>query len=365
MISGKEYDILFILLRAGLWEKAAEASALFPVSADCWSRVLDLARQQTVTGIAYRGLERLPDRFFPPEETMSRWTAEVDRIERRGRKMNGAVCSLFSFFRLQGLHPVLLKGQGVAAMYEYPLLREAGDIDVYFPDRAERTRAEKILYEKRIAAERLPDGSTEYVWDGVEVEHHPGLLDLNNPFLKRYLGMLETGKGYAVQLLGTANGMDVRVPAPALNLLQLNTHILKHAMGKGVGLRQLCDMARAYHTLHDDIDGNEIKEMYRRTGIGRWSRLLHSFLVNELGLPESDLPYREKNIPSTPLLRIILRGGNFGQYKDGDRKETSSMWRGKLHTFGAFLGNMRFSCRYAPEEAFWTMAILTKGQFKC
>lgn len=365
MTSEEEYTVLFAILRAGLWEKEAELSAFPPaLTVKDWRRMLELARQQTVTGIIYRGLSHLPDQFFPAEEILLRLTAETYRIERINRCMNEAVRGLFSFFRESGLHPVLLKGQGVGIMYDHPMLRTAGDIDLCFTDRMERERARQLVCEAGLHPETMPDGSLVYQWHGIEVEHHPRLFDMSNPFLRKYREITECDKNYVRLTPDAADDMMVTVPAPTLNLLLLNTHILKHVMGKGIGLRQLCDMARACHILHDKVDGTEIRRIYRRCGILRWSRLLHSFLVNDLGMPAGDLPYEERLISADPLRKIILRGGNFGQYRYGCRRKIHTGWWRKWHTACAFLNNLHFSLRYAPGETFRTIATLTKGQFR-
>lgn len=105
------------------------------------------------------------------------------------------------------------------------------------------------------------------------------------------------------------------MPAPLPDLLLLNAHLLKHIMGHGVGLRQFCDMARAYHALHGSYSPVELEAAYRRTGLLRWSAQLHTFLTEHLGLPRDVLPYAGTDARTSPrLLHIVLEGGNFGQY---------------------------------------------------
>ena len=361
-----EEAVLFILLRSGLWEREADDLSLFPLSGSGWERVYRLARQHTVAGIVFEGVCRLPDELMPPESLLVRWVAEADRIERDSRRMNEAVEGNLAFWAGQGLNPVLLKGQGIARMYASPLLREAGDIDLYFPDRAQRRCADDLARAKGLRPQKMPDGSTTYRWEGIEVEHHPALFDLHTPSLKKYLCALERRYGFVAQPAGTPGGLDIVVPSPVLNLLLLNAHILKHALGKGIGLRQLCDMARACAALRGYVDGGELKEIYRRVGISRWSRLLHSFLVSELGLPADCLPYPETLVSAAPLSAIVLAGGNFGQFRGVGADSTPQPAQGgKLRTAFSFLQNLRFSFRYAPGEAFWMVATLLKGQFKC
>ena len=169
------------------------------------------------------------------------------------------------------------------------------------------------------------------------------------------------------------------MPSPALNALMLNSHILKHALGRGIGLRQICDLAMAYHRISEEgkIDeyGGRILAFYRRVGIVKWSRLLHSFLVGVIGLPEAELPYSEKIVPYGALWRIVEEGGNFGQHREtgasagtvvsaGPATGKSGVLKRKLGTAGMFLRRAGFSLRFAPKEAFWTVFDLAKGQFR-
>ena len=123
---------LLVLLRSGLWEREPDDLGCFPLSDESWGRLYRLARQQTVTGVVFHGLQHLPDELLPPGPLLLRWAAEVDAIERRNRAVDAAVAELCSKFRANGLEPVLQKGQGVALCYADPALRESGDIDFCF-----------------------------------------------------------------------------------------------------------------------------------------------------------------------------------------------------------------------------------------
>ena len=143
----------------------------------------------------------------------------------------------------------------------------------------------------------------------------------------------------------------------------LNLHILKHGIGRGIGLRQLCDMARACYRLHGEVDPQEMKSACRRLGLGRWCQLLHSFLVECLGLPVGCLPYHETAPTARPLADIVWRGGNFGQHDAGLQQQATG-WRRKFQTARSFGRNVGFAFHYAPKEAFWFFLQLTKGQVK-
>src|SRR5690606_3882668 len=91
--------------------------------------------------------------------------------------------------------------------------------------------------------------------------------------------------------LHTIGGVQVTIPSPMLNILQVDAHILKHQITYGIGLRQLCDSARLYHSLSNDIDPVALKDIYAKLGMLKWSYVFHQVLVNLLGLDQNKLPY--------------------------------------------------------------------------
>lgn len=353
------YQILFILLQAGLWRKRPEELTGFPLSAERWRRLFEEARLQTVTGIVYQGIMMLPEEMMPPQEVMIRWVAEVDRIEQNNHRMEGALKELLAMYRAHGIYPIVMKGQGIAAMYDTPSLRECGDIDLYFDNRQEAEKAVALLRERDIAYEVHADGSLCYTWMEIEVEHHTELVDLQSPKNRKFVARLIKEHGYTQ--MSTAEGVNIAVAGPLLNLQMMSTHILKHAMGVGIGLRQLCDMARAYHYLHGQIEHSTLREMYAAVGLQQWSELLHAFLVKHIGLPQQLQPYMAlKHIDTTPLLHIVREGGNFGQHRTST-KQRSAIGR-KWQTAKAFWNNRGLSWKYARKEAFWTvLSLLTRN----
>lgn len=355
---------LLVLLRAGLWERKADDCACFPLSMEEWGRVYLLARQQTVIGLVFQGIRQLPECFFPPELLLVRWMAETDAIERRNVQMNRVLASLVRLFASEGICPVLQKGQGLAGMYVNPLLRECGDIDFYFDSRLMSEKALSLMRRYQIKEKRRADRSVVYTWKGVVVEHHTKLLDVHNPFLQGYARKLEQRYGYDTVCLGEKETVDLRVPSPVLNLSLQSLHILKHAVGWGIGLRQLCDMARSCYKLQTKTEPDEMKKIAGILGIDRWNLLLHAFLVEQLGLPVKYLPYPETAPESRPLSSIVWRGGNFGQYASGRQATVRNFWTGKWQTACAFRHNAGFALRYAPKEGIWAFADLVKGQFK-
>ena len=377
---------LFALLRAGLWGRDDDAAAsVFPISAEEWERVFTLARHQTVTGIAFRGLDFLPEEAAPPMVVAAKWMAHADRIEQSNRIMNETLAKLYAHFASAGVEAVLQKGQGVAAMYPEPLLRECGDIDLYFP--GHDGVSDPLAGIPGAVRKRQPDNSWSYLVEGIVVEHHADLVDIQSPRAKRYVKRLIEKKG--VEKVVTEGGVEVLVPAPEVNLLLLSSHILKHAFGVGIGLRQFCDYAVSRRYYEGRVSDEERREIWRMTGLEKWQGLLEGFV--ETFLEErsfADAQDDKKDVQDDKchsehypchserseesfdkkktdvLLDIVLKGGNFGVYSEDRENASHARWVRKVQTFRSLAGNVRFAFRYAPREWFWTIVQLLGGQFR-
>jgi len=138
------------------------------------------------------------------------------------------------------------------------------------------------------------------------------------------------------------------VGTPEAELLMLSAHILKHACGVGVGLRQIIDFALAYKAYPGDYQ--QLHKLFGRCGLSRWDALLVSFVKDYID-PTAEVP---KKTDSAELFRIVERGGNFGHFRDSRLKTVRQQpeFRRKLDTFRRILSNLHFSMRYAPREVF-------------
>ncbi|NLN98883.1 MAG: nucleotidyltransferase family protein [Bacteroidales bacterium] len=319
-------EIFFKLLRAGLYESDISGIGATP---EAWERIFRIAREQAVSGIVFKGATRLPEEEMPPETLRMGLLVEVNRISSRTDHVLKVAKKLLADFQAAGFHPVVMKGPAVGKYYPAPSFRTSGDIDLFLSGK-EYGSALSWLSERGIAASPEPDGSHLYSLEGVTVEHHPRYYDVHV----------------------RANRLPP-VPSAEAELLMLSAHILKHAIGVGVGLRQICDIAQAYRMLQGKYDREALGKFIKTAGLQQWNHLLCSFLETYLEVPEETLPaYR--SVDPARLFGIVFSGGNFGQYRKG-------LKQGKLQTLLAFVRRLPFSLRYAPRETFWTMAELAKG----
>jgi hypothetical protein len=349
MVNNLIYNAFFSLLRSGLWNISADKE-YFPLSNNQWVDIFQLAKKQTVEAIIYDGIMTLPVELFPAKDLIYRWTAAIDAIERQNRLMHQRIGELMSFFSENKLKPCLLKGQGVACCYNKPDHRVCGDIDLYFSDHKEYKNANHLIEKKGIDIEKTPGFSTEYVWKGIQVEHHKRFLDVHNPFsMSRLQKLLKNELDNSIKI--EVHGQEVSTPSPLMTNLVVNTHILKHSLSFGIGLRQLCDSARVCHKYNQRIDGQRIEKLYRDIGMLRWMHILNQILVDYLGLDPQYLPFElvRTNNPDW-MLNEILEAGNFG-FEDNRFGNTTNLHGERINVAKQLFHRFRLNFRYAPSEA--------------
>ncbi len=375
--------VFFALLRSGLYERPVAAGELPAVAAldeTAWAALVQLARQQTVTGLIYRALTHLPQGVKVPGDTVLELMVCAKSIEQENLRKAEVRTKLLDGYTRAGLHPVVMKGATNAAFYAHPELRTSGDIDLYFPPE-EFKRASRLLD----GWHKASDGTVHLKRGGVDIDLHDRYFDLH-----------------------CAADRLPEVGTPEATILMLSAHILKHAIGAGVGIRQCCDLTMALQALRGQYDPAALCDIFRRTGTLRWNRLLFSFLADHLGLADEGCPEPQhglaaddgnpeapydraadngnpkaphdsaaddsyplagERVSSEPLLRIVLEGGNFGHYaearhsaiKAGAGGDPVATRRRKRNTLGRFLHRLPFSLRYAPRETLATMLSLARG----
>lgn len=332
-MDNRMWDTFLSLLRAGLWEKDVRLTQA--PDENEWGLLLQGAREQAVTGLLLRAVAHLGEDQTPPASIRMRLVAEADLLDRKGHRTLAAERSILALYQGAGLHPIVQKGSRSALHYAVPALRVSGDVDLYLPGEE---------FDKAVAlapgARKAPDGSYSFKQEGVTVELHPRYYDLHCDFSA--------------------------LPAPASvcgELLLLSAHILKHAMGAGVGLKQLCDMARALDRCEGTYDKQELATALENAGLTRWHTLLCSLLVEDLELDPSRCLEGFSAVHPEPLRRIVREGGNFGQATEKRQKalHSGSAFARKASTAFTFLKRLPFSLRTAPREARATIRELVRG----
>ena len=325
---------LTALVGSGLSGVPADRTLLSGLSAADWEDLYTLAKQHTVTGLLYAGLQLFPDGAGIPEEILLRLVARIGKVSNHGKSMRNLTVALTDYFSGKGLHPVVMKGVETAAYYPDPDLRLYGDVDLYFAPE-EFDRAAEVAGKRFGPLRKDPDGSLHFKVDNIDIDLH-----------RDYFG------------LHVSKDKLPAIPSPEAILLMHSAHILHHAIASGIGLRQVADLAAAYQALEGQYDPAALEAAYDKVGFIKWNRLLSSFIRIYFGMTAPVAG----DIPTGPLERIIFTGGNFGHYAPSREKALkASPFRRKLDTAGRYLLRLPFSLRMSFRETFHTLADLVKG----
>lgn len=309
MMDSNIVNVLFTLLRSGLWDKPIDDLSCFPLTEEEWKTLYKIAVSQTVEGVIFDGVQQLPLTFLPPKALLLTWVVRVNKIENTNALMDNCINEQVSFFNKMDVNPILLKGQGIASYYPNSNHRVCGDIDWFFANKNESRSIESFLRNK-IKVYRSTSESVNYVWRSCDVENHTKLFDVFNPFARYKLTKIE-----ATFLKNKIKKHNYYVLPPNLNIIQVNLHILKHLLSFGIGLRQFCDSAILYASLEGEYDKKWLYNVYSDLGVLKWTHALHDLLVNYLGLSPSSLPFSmDERYSSKWMIADVLSTGNFGFY---------------------------------------------------
>lgn len=290
----------------------------YDMSGGMWKDMYEIAKQQSLLGILFYGIEKHPE-MRPPRELLLKWYAISEQIKSANLKTNRVAVELSEFFHEQGFRSCILKGQGNALMYPNPYIRMSGDIDIWL----EGGPKEIIRYVRK----RNPNGKACYhhvdagIYQGVEVEVHyrPSFMNnlIHNRRLQRWFEeQAEEQFSHEVEL--PDGGGMICVPTTEFNLIYQMAHICNHVIHEGIGLRQMMDY---YFIIRNEELGmrnyeNELMNLGLRKFAGAVMWVLHKVF----GLEEEYYIVPADERRGKFLLDEILIGGNFGQWSDGKRK---------------------------------------------
>lgn len=352
-------DAFFALLRSGLWGEAVDPTLFHNFTEADWRQIYRLAATQALLALVYDGVSTLPPELHPPRTLLLQWAAQTVRVEQANRQLDQMVSRLCKLYTDAGLHPVLLKGQGIATYYRNPRHRQCGDIDVYI-GREGQMQANRLLQQAgAMATAEASSKHASYELDGVHVENHRLIATLNNPLASRRFRRL------VQEWYPDGAGHEFLMPTPPVqfNAVYIFVHAFQHFLGSGIGLRQVCDWACLLRTCHDDIDCSLLVRQLRSLGMLRAARAFAYIAVSRLGLPPACLPFRVDDMEELgeALLEEVLATGNFGQYDARISPRPAGYWAGKWHTFVRALRRCRQLQGYAPLEA-WCYPLMLAGR---
>lgn len=299
-----------------------------------WKSVMDLARLQTVLGIAFMGIKKIMGDEMStdtlrgtslehiPEDLLLQWMGEAMVIEQKNMEVDACTIQVQEILQKDGFATSILKGQGLRSLYgNLCQMRYSGDIDVWV-----NSSCSNVL---KYVCSRTPN--TEFDWKhahflifpSVSVELHWWVSRTYNPVVDRrlrkfYVQEVVRQCSNVVSLPGS-NG-KIFCPDVYFNSIYVLLHIFDHFLYEGVSFRQLMDYY--FVIIQPEVQQRklEIIQKYKEFGVYEFSRMVAFVLHKAFGLP-SDLLLTDSNIKEgEKLLDEIF---SIEVTEDGKSKETT------------------------------------------
>ena len=317
-------DTFFLLTRAGLYGRTEGIEDFMPERVD-WAEVYQLAKEQKELGLVADGIETIRAEWLKTHDTLSiprQWVVEFAhtslRLEQRNQNMNRFIEQLFGRLQKNGIHALLLKGQGIAQCYQDPFRRAIGDVDLLLSEE-DYWKAKDYLRQFASSSKEGKEYKKEcaVVIANWKVEMHGSLRcgfssRLDREFDKVYRNTFKGGSGRSWK-----NG-EVQVPLLRKedDVLYVFVHFLNHFYKGGVGVRQICDWSRLLWTFWDSLDLSLLEARLKTMKLMTAWRAFGMFAVEYLGMPKEAMPfYSEEEKWKRKAQRIcafILMTGNMG-----------------------------------------------------
>ena len=352
-----------------------------------WGALYEESIRQAVAGIAFEGVKKLPETQRPPQRLLFEWIALSEQIKRQNKYVDKQTATIWKQLKEDGLEAAILKGQGVATLYgvnendndnenhneelgaksidlkdngtlgEY---RQSGDIDIWVKggyqkvcDYVQRTHPTKDVAYHRFHYDFFKD--TE-----VELHHRPTLMRnlFDDRKLAKWYNSFDADSFIYLKDKGFA------VPPPEFNRIFILTHIYRHFLFEGIGLRQVMDYyfvlmnmnserssegLNSLSSLNSLSRGNEnlgdVRETLKSLRLTRFAEAMMWILHTQLGLDEKYLICGMNEREGRFVLNEIFETGNFGQ-ADKRFKGMSKFRRMTKHGIHLLL--------HYPSEVIWT-----------
>ncbi len=256
-----------------------------------------------------------------PRQLYLKWYYQAEGVRSLNERHYACSRELTQKLVAEGCQSFILKGQANSLLYPDKFIRQTGDIDIWVSGGRERVlellRKMDLLEDTKISSHDVLLPKKVF---GEEVEVHFGFgVDRCSLFAnKRMLAFLDVESH---NLTPVPEGFYV--PFKKFALVMQLSHIYKHMLGLGVGMRQLVDYFMLLRASSSE-ERAEIASLLGSMNLRRFAGALMWVLSECLGLESEFLLCAPDARRGRILLREIMRDGNFGKFADRRR---GSVWR--------------------------------------
>lgn len=224
----------------------------------------------------------------------------------------------------EGIKAIVLKGAVTASYYPVPETRKTTDVDLLIGDSVAYKKACNLLTEHgfQLVKDEHSNHHKSFVSeDGAVVELHSLLVEpFESKTLNEYLSNL-VPVFVAHTQINNRWEIEFYELELAYHAYYLLLHMMQHFLGRGFGLRNLCDWVVILQQRFGEQDKQELVRLIRESGMEGFASCLTQICITYLGTKKEDVEFlliedKDQSV-SEQLLQDIIDGGEFGYAEDG------------------------------------------------
>ena len=361
-----------------------------------WHRLFEFCKKQALIGVGFTAVEKLHAMgVVCPAALRMQWMALALQIEKQNVLLNEQCRQLTDRYKHDGFVTCILKGQGNCINYPENLRkrRQCGDIDVWTvckngipiavqtgKDKAEyveyhgrKAVIEYVRMQHRLAGNNdMPKQNYHHIdaptMDGTEVEVHFRAAHLYSPL--RNWRLQKWMNDHADECMKNKTHLGFAMPTSSVNVIYQMTHMYKHHIDGGLGLRHIMDYYYALRVWHNDVmeckdlqsqgmwceglgthvmSNEEVMSVIRSFGMTKFATAVMYVLHKVFDMSSHYYVCNLNEKEGRKLLAEIMNSGNFGHYDS--EKPNVYQHRFQYHIW-KFKRIFRLAMSY-PEEALW------------
>ena len=323
-----------------------------------WAEIYELSQKQFIAGYLFPAIDKLSKQGQkPPLKLLYDWIAQSEQIKQRNILLNQRCIELIGLFAVAGYRSCILKGQGNALMYDKPLSRTPGDIDIWIE--GNRNEIRDFVISK---CPKAQDGDMHIeflVFEDVPVEvHYKPRYSPIPKYNKRLQSWFQEQASEQFTHKVMLDEGEICVPTTNFNVVQQMCHILGHILVEGIGMRQFIDYFYVLKKLYDEGGNEDYIGLFKYLGLLKFARGIMWIEKEVLGLGVKYLICEPDERIGRVILKEIIEGGNFGQYDE------RYAFRKKGYLARGIVDGYRLLklAYYFPQDALWRLVRMVENQ---
>lgn len=311
-------NLFFQLLHVSLG--ISESLSRIPTEKE-WAVLADTAMKQSLVGVTFAGVQRLASReqeglmgLGLNDLQIGTWMCTAATIQQRNQEVDRQCQELQKRLAADGLRSCILKGQGVARLYDEAVrpLRQSGDIDIWI----DAPREKVVEYVMSLVP--TPEVDEKHIhfncFTDTPVEAHWSPVKWDNPIRNKILGKYFDAERER-QFTNIVDGLCV--PTLDLQLAHQLLHVYRHYVYEGVGLRQVMDLYYAQIACKKTEEGyQKVVDLFKKLGLMRFVAATQWVLMEVFKMSEEQCICSADEKEGRLLLNEIMTGGNFGHFDE-------------------------------------------------